>query len=43
MRIHAIIVITALLLAGCQSVQGTPQPEPIKLDCDLIFPGPGVA
>ena len=32
------IAIITLLLAGCQSVEGTPQPEPTKLDCDLIFP-----
>jgi nitrous oxide reductase accessory protein NosL len=41
-RIKACAVLAiALLLAGCQSVAGTPQPEPTKLDCDLIFPGPG--
>lgn len=36
-------ILLVALLAGCQQVDGTPQPEPTKLDCDLIFPGPGAA
>lgn len=35
-----VLAIAAVLVAGCQPVAGTPQPEPQKLDCDLIFPGP---
>lgn len=35
------LVLAVVLVSGCQSaVTGTPQPEPRKIDCDLIFPGP---
>lgn len=43
LRIATAVLVT-VLLAGCQqAVSGTPTPEPVKLDCDLIFPGPGAA
>lgn len=39
-----ILILITLVLSGCgPTVDGTPQPEPLKLDCDLIFPGPGAA
>lgn len=35
----AAAVIALLLLTGCVSeVDGAAVPEPLKLDCDLIFP-----
>ena len=38
------IVLALLVLAGCsQPVSVNPTPEPTRLDCDLIFPGPGAA
>lgn len=40
----ATIILATVLVAGCDTVvSGTPQPAPQKLDCDLIFPGPGGA
>lgn len=43
-RITTILIIVVLVLTGCQAaVTGTPVEEPVKLDCDLIFPGPGAA
>lgn len=43
-RVITILIIAALVLSGCQAaVTGTPVEEPVKLDCDLIFPGPGAA
>jgi hypothetical protein len=42
MKHSILLVLVTALVAGCSpSVSGTPQPEPTKLDCDLIFPGPG--
>ena len=33
-----------ILVTGCsRTVDATPVPEPLKLDCNLIFPGPGAA
>lgn len=33
-----------LMLVGCsRTVDATPVPQPQKLDCNLIFPGPGGA
>jgi hypothetical protein len=39
------VAVLAVLLAGCtRTVDATPQPEPPpRLDCNLIFPGPGGA
>ena len=34
-------VVSALLVVGCApKVDGVAVPEPRKLDCNLIFPGP---
>jgi hypothetical protein len=41
MKRSMLVILVAALVSGCSpSVSGTPQPEPTKLDCDLIFPGP---
>lgn len=33
-----------LMLVGCtHTVDATPVPQPQKVDCNLIFPGPGGA
>ena len=40
----AILCLVVLVLTGCaRTVDATPVPAPQKLDCDLIFPGPGGA
>lgn len=38
----AVMVVVAALLAGCsvQAPEPVAVPEPRKIDCDLIFPGP---
>lgn len=37
-------VVLAVVLSGCgEAIEGSPAPEPQKLDCDLIFPAPGAA
>jgi hypothetical protein len=34
--------IALTVLTGCsKSIEGQAVPQPVKLDCDLIFPGPG--
>ena len=39
-----ILILVALVLTGCSRViDAQPVPQPQKLDCDLIFPGPGGA
>lgn len=41
-RILTILILATLVLSGCdRAVTGTPVPQPQKVDCDLIFPGPG--
>ena len=41
-RIITALILVTLVLTGCDPVvSGTPVPQPQKLDCDLIFPGPG--
>ena len=40
----AIVCLLILVTTGCaRTIDATPVPEPLKLDCDLIFPGPGGA
>lgn len=37
----AALAAALLLLTGCQpTITGTPKPEPQKVHCNLIFPGP---
>lgn len=41
-RILTILILVTLVVTGCDSVvTGTPIPQPQKVDCDLVFPGPG--
>ena len=43
-RLVAILCLVVLVLTGCaRTVDATPVPEPQRIDCDLIFPGPGGA
>jgi hypothetical protein len=40
-RLLTPLILIVLVLTGCKpAVSGTPAPEPRKIDCDLIFPGP---
>ncbi len=43
-RLIALACLVVMVTTGCaRTVDATPVPEPLKLDCDLIFPGPGAA
>jgi hypothetical protein len=43
MKLAALAAI-AVLLTGCtRTIEATPVEEPQRIDCDLIFPGPGAA
>lgn len=38
---YVAVLLSAVLVSGCaSSVEGAAVPEPTKLDCNLIFPGP---
>ena len=40
----AALAAAILVLTGCtRTVDATPVPEPQRIDCNLIFPGPGGA
>lgn len=43
MKLMALLC-AALVVVGCtRTVEASPVKEPQKVDCDLIFPGPGGA
>ncbi|WP_313673294.1 hypothetical protein [Mycolicibacterium sp.] len=43
-KLIALACLVVLVLTGCaRTIDATPVKEPQKVDCDLIFPGPGGA
>lgn len=43
MKLAALAAIVVLLSGCTRTIEATPIPQPQKLDCNLIFPGPGGA